>query len=148
MQLSGNLLGSFDFGQGKLLPSSKTSQTLFSVLLHETFSFSRPLTVTCALKKANEVVFHQMTLDKVENGEYILQNTLEPPSASLIKISLSKRYYAELSMFRSCYDHYSQDFIYRGANNMLMHLTNETDPSMKTGEWYLFPWAYKITLTP
>ena len=87
-------------------------------------------------------------MDKVENGEYILQNTLEPPSDSLVKISLKKRYYVELGMFNSCYDRHSGDFIYRGANNMLMHLTNDKHPSMNPDEWYLLPQAYKITLTP
>ena len=89
-----------------------------------------------------------MTLDKVENGDYVLQNTLVSHSASCLRISLSKRYYVEQSLFYSCYDQNSRDFIYRGLKNELLYLMNEDDPSKKTGEWYLFPWAYKITLTP
>ena len=45
------------------------------VLLHENFVFSRPLTVTGAYLLPNgEVFFHQMTLDRIENNEYVLQN--------------------------------------------------------------------------
>ena len=47
------------------------------MILNENFVFSRPLTVTGAILYQNESdpVFHQMTLDRIENGEYILQNT-------------------------------------------------------------------------
>jgi hypothetical protein len=48
------------------------------VLLNENFVFFRPLTVTGAIlfKNKSEPDFHQMTLDRIENGKYILQNTL------------------------------------------------------------------------
>ncbi|CBY15344.1 unnamed protein product [Oikopleura dioica] len=55
------------------------------VTLNQNFVFSRPLTVTGAYfipaRTINgvfyneEVVFHQMTLDKIENNTFILQNT-------------------------------------------------------------------------
>ena len=55
------------------------------VLLNENYVFSRPLSVTGAyflptrridgIDYAEEVFFHQMTLDRIENGEYVLQNT-------------------------------------------------------------------------
>jgi len=46
------------------------------VLLNENFIFSRPLTVTGAYRfPTGEVVFHQMTLDRIDNGEYVLQNS-------------------------------------------------------------------------
>ena len=54
-------------------------------MLNENFVFSRPLSVTGAyflptrridgIDYAEEVFFHQMTLDRIENGEYVLQNT-------------------------------------------------------------------------
>ena len=88
-----------------------------------------------------------MTLDKVENGEYNLQNTLDSPSDSLVKISLKKRYYVDIDMFNLCCIYFKRA-ISTGPNNEFMRLTNETEPSMKTGEWYLLPYAYKITLTP
>jgi len=55
------------------------------VLLNENYVFSRPLSVTGAyflpkrridgIDYPEEVFFHQMTLDRIENGEYVLQNT-------------------------------------------------------------------------
>ena len=56
---------------------SKKSQNHFSEYLNEKFIFYRPLTVTGAklYKNESELVFHQMTLDRIENGEYIIQNT-------------------------------------------------------------------------
>jgi len=54
-------------------------------MLNENFVFSRPLSVTGAyflptrridgIDYPEELFFHQMTLDRIENGEYILQNT-------------------------------------------------------------------------
>ena len=49
----------------------------FQVLLHTFFMPTRPLTVTAAYLKPNrDLIFHQMILDRVENDEYVLQNTL------------------------------------------------------------------------
>ena len=55
------------------------------MFLNENFVFSRPLTVTGAyfipartidgVFYDEEVFFHQMTLDRIENGEYVLQNS-------------------------------------------------------------------------
>ncbi|CBY31701.1 unnamed protein product [Oikopleura dioica] len=55
------------------------------VILNQNFVFSRPLTVTGAYFRPNrtidgifyekEVIFHQMTLDRIENNTFILQNT-------------------------------------------------------------------------
>ncbi|CBY11139.1 unnamed protein product [Oikopleura dioica] len=47
------------------------------VLLNENFSFTRPLTVTGAILFPNKIepTFHQMTLVKIDNGEYVLENT-------------------------------------------------------------------------
>ena len=47
-----------------------------SVTLNENFKFTRPATVTGAyLPSSGDLFFHQMTLDRVENGDYILQNS-------------------------------------------------------------------------
>jgi hypothetical protein len=55
----------------------KLAKTNLLVLLNENFVFSRPLTVTGAIlyKNKREPVFHQMTLDRIENRKYVLQNT-------------------------------------------------------------------------
>ena len=62
-----------------------TNQVKFSILilrtyilvtLNEKFVFTRPATVTGAyLFPSGEIIFHQMTLDRIENNQYILQNT-------------------------------------------------------------------------
>ena len=54
-------------------------------MINENFVFSRPLSVTGAyflptrridgIDYPEKVFFHQMTLDRIENGEYVLQNT-------------------------------------------------------------------------
>jgi len=72
------------FANSKKVIFSPNLQKSISVLLNENFSFSRPLTVTgaCFLPARTidgvfnneEVFFHQMTLDRIENGEYVLQN--------------------------------------------------------------------------
>ena len=47
-----------------------------SVTLNEKFVFTRPASVTGAfLHSSGEIAFHQMTLDRVENDEYVLQNS-------------------------------------------------------------------------
>jgi len=71
------------YEKGKKL--SEIHKITISVMLNENFVFSRPLSVTGAyflptrridgIDFAEEVFFHQMTLDRIENGEYILQNT-------------------------------------------------------------------------
>ena len=55
------------------------------MILNQNFVFSRPLTVTGAYFRPDrtidgifyekEVIFHQMTLDRIENNTFILQNT-------------------------------------------------------------------------
>ena len=94
-----------------------------------------------------------MTLDKIDNGDYVLQNTLVSNSASCLRISMSKRYYVEQILFHHCYDQNSRDYFFRSpkkffSKNVKIYLINEDDPNIKSGESYLFPWAYKITLTP
>ena len=93
-----------------------------------------------------------MILDRVENDQYVLQNTLhsaeiEPTqNLPLLRIERQKRYYAETGVFHSCYDQNQRDNIYQGANNEFMLLTTTGHSSMNTEEWYLLPQAYSITL--
>ena len=59
----------------KVKPSSHQFLPI-KVTLNEKFVFTRPATVTGAyLFPSGKIIFHQMTLDRVENDEYILQNT-------------------------------------------------------------------------
>jgi riboflavin synthase len=106
------------------------------------------LTVTGAYKDQNgEVFFNQMILDRVENDEYILQNTLhkgeieESQRIPLLRIDRQKRYY---DGFFHLYN--NGDSITKPNGEFLL-LTNEDCNSMNEGEWYLLPEAYSITLT-
>ena len=95
-----------------------------------------------------------MILDRVENDEYILQNTLyssdidSSQRLSLLRIDRQKRYFVDNQEIGNYYDRNLRDFIYRGANNEFMLLTCAGLPSMNTDEFYLLPQAYSITLTP
>ncbi|CAG5081930.1 Oidioi.mRNA.OKI2018_I69.PAR.g9995.t1.cds [Oikopleura dioica] len=78
------------------------------VTLNEKFAFTRPLTVTGAYLQNGVVAYHQMTVDRVDNNEYVLQNTdhssNEPP---LIRIPLNNPYFAsddELQSFGLFYE--------------------------------------------
>ena len=95
-----------------------------------------------------------MILDRVENDEYILQNTLhlkeieESQRLPLLRIKRKKHYYVYNQTIANRYDRNQGDYIYRGANNEFMFLTSEGKPTMKKEEWYIFPNAYSIKLTP
>jgi len=64
------------------------------VILNENLVFDplvwRPLSVTGAIlfPNENEPSFHQMTIDRIDNGEYVLQNTQfsDDPSAASFKM--------------------------------------------------------------
>ena len=61
------------------------------VTLHSSFKFSRPLTVTGYWKDANDVVIeHQMVVDRVENNQYVIQNT---NPVELLRIPLNRSLY-------------------------------------------------------
>ena len=116
------------------------------MLLHEALILSRPLTVTGAfLPETGGVFFHQMVIDRIENSEYILQNTALDHSGSQIRIPLDRPYYAKLEMMYDCYSSFNA-YIYKGANNEFLKLANE-NLNMKKKVWYLLPQAYSIKLT-
>ena len=123
---------------------------IISVLLHHKFLFSRPLTVSDTGAYQNPdgtVFFHQMVLDRIENCEFVLQNSLIDHSGSQIRIPLSRDFYASEEMMKDCFDCYN-DFVYYGDNNEFLTLTNEQFNNMSEERWYLLPQAYSITLTP
>ena len=86
-----------------------------------------------------------MVLDRIENSEFILQNTLIDHSGSQIRIPLTREYYASYEMMEDCYNCYN-DYVYYGDNNEFLALVNEQF-NMDTEKWYLLPQAYSITLT-
>merc|ERR1719468_221976 len=99
------------------------------------------------LKPTGDLIFHQMILDRVENDEYIVQNTLHSSEIDstqnrpLLRIDRQKRYYGIFDKLNN-----SSGIINRRNGEFLL-LTNE-DSSMNEEEWYLQPEAYSITLTP
>ena len=118
----------------------------FLVLLHLNFVFTRPLTVTGVyLNPDLTIIFHQMVIDRIENSDFILQNTLIDHSGSQIRIPISREFYAPYDMM--CFCQNGQDFVYHGPKNEFIPLVNENF-NMEKERWYLQPVAYSITLTP
>ena len=82
----------------------------------------RPLTVTAAyIKPDGELIYHQMILDRVENDEYILQNTLFSNEISSsqnlprLRISRKKRYFTTQDRIARFYDHNERDYVFKTA---------------------------------
>ena len=124
------------------------NKIIIQVLLHHNFAFTRPLTVTGAyLNRDGSIIFHQMVLDRVENSEFILQNTLIDHSGCQIRIPCSREFYASYEMMEDCLNQYN-DSVYYIDNNEFIALVNEQFNNMKVERWYLIPLAYSITLTP
>ena len=95
-----------------------------------------------------------MILDRVENDEYVLQNTLHSSKIAssqnrpLLRIHRKKRYYADIETMLKFYDGNQGDYIFRGENKVFGLLTSAGQPTMNKEEFYLMPQAYSITLTP
>ena len=95
------------------------------MLFHEKFTFTRPLTVTGAyLYLDGSIIFHQMVLERIENSNYILQNTLIGHSDPLLRIPLKRQYYASYEMMEDCLN-CNNDYVYIGPNNEFCKLVNE-----------------------
>jgi hypothetical protein len=101
------------------------------------------------LKSNGELIFNQMILERVENDEYILQNTLfssELASSQrlpLLRIDRHKHYYDAMFDLNK-----NPSGVVNRPNGERLLLTNEYGNSMNEEEWYLLPEAYSITLTP
>ena len=89
-----------------------------------------------------------MILDRVENDEYVLQNTLHSSEIEssqnlpLLRIDRQKRYYGNFDMINN------SSGVVNGPNGEFWLMTNELHHTMNEEEWYLLPQAYSITLTP
>ncbi|CBY40201.1 unnamed protein product [Oikopleura dioica] len=134
--------------QPNLLASTKksclTKTSLFLVHFQSLaliFFQREELTESTTPKK---VFFHQMTLDRIENGEYVLQNTQfsvnHPP---VIKIKQTRPYYDSSSFVANLFNQTGDNFYDDGV--LKMELVNET-LFMKKNCWYLLPQAYSLTL--
>ncbi|CBY36763.1 unnamed protein product [Oikopleura dioica] len=157
-------------------PAESTCEYI-KVTLNQNFVFSRPLTVTGAyflpartidgVFYNEKVVFHQMTLDRIENNTFILQNTdfnhspvlvfiyffkfifniLKPKK--VIRIGLTNPYYAPIHSryYKMLYESLNQtgrNFYDDGT--IQMQLVNETLTYMHNDLWYLLPDAYSLQL--
>ena len=95
-----------------------------------------------------------MILDRVENDEYILQNTLfssgiaSSQNDPLLKISRKKRYFTTQDRLAIFYNHDEDDYVYKPADNEFIYVTSTGEKTMNKEEWYLLPTAFSITLTP
>ena len=109
--------------------------------LNRTFFFTRPLSVTGAyLLPDDSIIFHQMILDRVENDEYVLQNTMLSMDAPVIRVPVNRPYYKPVNTVRY-------------KNGMIKKIidddgVNEQIGNMETAEWYLLPDAFSVRLTP
>ncbi|CBY14411.1 unnamed protein product [Oikopleura dioica] len=125
------------------------------VLLHENFVFSRPLTVTGVIIIPHKIIdgidypekvfFHQMTLDRIENGEYVLQNNQFSDKSSTV-IRIKQRYpHYEAEPFVSNLENQTGDNIFIDGN-IKIELINE-QYYMPRNRWFLLPYAYSLKLT-
>jgi len=145
------------------------------VLLNKNFIFTRPLTITGAYLLPDrfidgdffpeEVLFHQMVLDRIDNetdndkAEYILHNTSFEQGGPVLKIPKTRAYYVNEYMMRNN-ETSPGEFKYYGNkyfpnNTDFMWLVNEKFANTKLPQntmqyetWYLLPQAYSITLIP
>ena len=147
------------YESGKNFFSSNKS-TSYLVTLNE--KFTRPATVTGAyLFPSGEIIFHQMTLDRIENDEYVLQNTdlvnHSPGKLSIfqkqiqyfskvIRIFLKHPYYASFEYISHLHNE-TQSNVYEDAD-MKLKFVNEKFGNMEKETWYLLPEAYTLHLIP
>ncbi|CBY36229.1 unnamed protein product [Oikopleura dioica] len=118
------------------------------VFLNENFVFTRPLTVTGVILFQNEMnpTFHQMTLDRIENGEYILQNTqFSDEHPAVIRIEQTRPYFHPSYEFVNNLCIQTQNNIYVEGNIKLRFVNQNR--LMRYNKWYLLPQAYSLTLT-
>ncbi|CAG5102079.1 Oidioi.mRNA.OKI2018_I69.chr1.g134.t1.cds [Oikopleura dioica] len=118
-----------------------------SVNLNEKFIFTRPLTVTGAyLYPSGEILFHQMTLDRIENDEYMLQNNDFKEHSPVLRIPLKNPYYAAYEYFCDIYFK-TQCNLYED-DEIKLQIVNDEYGNMDENTWYLLPEAYTLELIP
>ena len=118
----------------------------FLVHLHDKFLFSRPLAVIGAyIFPDRKMIFHQMTLDRIEKDEYVLQNTKLSMDASVLRIKTTNSYYVTEDVIRNFSGLGKQPSYNVGG--IFMDLVNETFGNMDIQKWYLLPEAYSLSLS-
>ncbi|CBY20715.1 unnamed protein product [Oikopleura dioica] len=118
-----------------------------TVILNKNFIFSRPLTVTGAyLVSKGLIKFHQMTLDRIEECNYVLQNTMLSIDAPILRIKMDNPYYVTPERI---YQKLSlkQESLIMLHDNVSMDMVNENFGEMKKEKCYLLPKAYSLSLS-
>jgi len=135
--------------------SSKTSSkpvdsicSIEKVTLNKNFKFIRPVTLTGAyLKSDGEVFFHQMVLDRIENDNFIIQNTqFLANTGAVLRIPVSNPFYVTHEMACRQY-HLTGRYVYSTMSEF-MELVNERIGNKEVKKWYLLPQAYSLTFVP
>ncbi|CBY43091.1 unnamed protein product, partial [Oikopleura dioica] len=153
METGWEIIRKLDFEEER--QPKKSTCKFEKILLHKNFVFSRPLTVTGAIiiphKRIDgidypeKLFFHQMTLDRIENGEYVLQNNqFSDPSSTVIRIKQRYPHYAA-EPFVSNLENQTGDNIFIDGN-IKIELVNE-QYYMPRNRWFLLPYAYSLNLT-
>lgn len=117
------------------------------MILNKNFIFSRPLTVTGAyLVSKGLIKFHQMTLDRIEECNYVLQNTMLSIDAPFLRIKMDNPYYVTPERI---YQKLSlkQESLIMLHDNVSMDMVNENFGEMKKEKCYLLPKAYSVSLS-
>ena len=95
--------------------------------LDSSFKFSRPLTVTGYWKDTDDVVIeHQMVVDRVQNNQYVIQNT---NPVELLRIPINRNLY--IGDFNEWYN-VSGNYV--------------TDHNMDVGQFYLGRSAFTVQI--
>ena len=130
---------------------------LILVILNENFQFSRPVTVIGAYLLPDrvidgnfypeEVFFHQMVLDRVDDStnEYVIHNTSFAEGGPVLRISKKNEYYG--CDKNAVMNNFGQYKLF-GQNGEEWSLVHEQARNMQPKTWYLLPQAYSIILTP
>jgi hypothetical protein len=102
-----------------------------------------------------EVFFHQMVLDSIENeadynkAKYVIHNTSFGKDGPDLKIPKTRAYYVNESIMRANQTGQNEFKLYGPNLGDFMWLVNErVGNTMQPNTWYLLPQAYSIILTP
>ena len=101
------------------------------MILDENFVFRRPLAVTCHIRIGREVDHHEMVVDRVENGDYVLQNTATANQSEL-RIEMNKIPHVDWNEYHT----------YPPKTNKVV--TDEY--GMNESEWYVSRTAFSVQI--
>ncbi|CAG5103712.1 Oidioi.mRNA.OKI2018_I69.chr1.g901.t1.cds [Oikopleura dioica] len=88
-----------------------------------------------------------MTLDRVENDEYVLQNTDFKDHSPALRIPLKNPYYEKFDFVRFYFDNDTRTAEFE-EDGMKIKVVNEhpSIDNMEANTWYLMPTAFTLKL--